>query len=310
MRILFMGTPQIAAKILRRLAEKQEVCGLFCQPDRPVGRRGALTPPPAKMAAAELGIPVFQPEKLRDGAAAALVRELGPELIAVVAYGRILPGEILDIPRYGCVNMHASLLPKYRGASPLQHALLNGDPYTGVTAMMMDEGLDTGDILASRRLDITDADDADSMYARAAETGSELLFGVISDILGGALKRTPQEGEASFAPPLTKEMGRFSFSDSARDIFNKVRALCRWPVAFFTLDGAKVKVHGAGFSGMSGRPGEVLSLNPLTVAANGGAVELISVTPEGRRTMSGRDFAAGRRIGRGDILPGLQAGAG
>ena len=301
MNVVFMGTPDFALPCLERLAQKHKICGVFCQPDKPVGRKAVVTPPQVKIVAERLGIPVFQPAKMRDGEALDIVKKLAPELIVVVAYGKILPKEILDEPAYGCVNIHASLLPKYRGASPLQHALLNGETVTGVTAMYMDEGLDTGDIIAQREWRITDADDANAMYERAAEEGFGLLLDVIGDIEDGGATRTPQNAaEASFAPPLTKDMGLFSFSDDASEIVNKVRGLCRWPVAYFMLDGKKIKVHRAAKSAKTGAPGAIVSTDPLTVAAGNGAVELLSVTPEGKKNMPGKDFCAGKRLKIGD----------
>ena len=303
MRILFMGTPQIAATILENIAPQHEICGVFCQTDKPVGRRAIITPPQVKLAAQQLGIPVFQPAKLRDGEALGIVKELAPELIVVVAYGKLLPKEILYEPKHGCVNVHVSMLPKYRGASPLQHALLCGENETGVSIIQMDEGLDTGDILAAKKLTITDADDVYSMYERAAAEGYKLLLEVIEDIKSGKAKRTAQDNtKETFAPPLTKEMGQFTFLDDARDIFNKVRALCRWPVAYFIYDGKRIKVHKAGISERTGVPGEVVATDPLTVAARGGAVELLSVTPEGKKNMPGKDFSAGKRLKTGDSV--------
>lgn len=303
MRVLFMGTPQIAATILELLAKEHEICGVFCQPDKPVGRKAVITPPVTKIVAQSLGIPVFQLDKMRDGKALSIISRLVPELIVVVAYGKILPKEILEAPKYGCVNIHASILPKYRGSSPLQQALLNDETDTGITVMYMKEGIDTGDIIAVRKLHITDEDDADTMYARAAVAGAELLFQVLADIESGGEARTKQNDcDASFAPPLTKEMGLFNFTDDARDIFNKVRALCRWPVAYFYRSGKKVKVHSAAFSRQSGATGEILSLNPFTVAAKNGAIVLISVTPEGKKTMNGKDFAVGQHVKIGDYL--------
>lgn len=305
MRVLFMGTPHIAAHILEGIAGAHEICGLLCQPDRPSGRHKVLTPPETKQTARRLGIPVFQPESLRTAEAQALVKTLAPEIVAVTAYGKILPKEILNLPPYGCINIHASLLPKYRGASPLQHALLCGETITGVTAIYMGEGIDTGDIIEARPFEILDTDDANSLYERAARHGTALLLDVLTDIGAGRAARVQQDdAQASFAPILTKEMGLFDFNNPAREIFNRVRGLCRWPVAYFMFDGRKIKVHAARcFSETAGAaPGEILSVNPLVVAAKDGAVELVSLTPAGGRTMPGGAFSAGRSLKQGDSL--------
>ena len=303
MRILFMGTPDIAAVMLRALAREQEIVGVFCQPDKPVGRKAIITPPPVKVSAEELGIPAFQPTKLRDGSAAQTIQSLAPDMIAVVAYGRILPKEILDIPPKGCVNIHASLLPKYRGAAPVQTALLEGEAVTGVTAMYMDEGLDTGDAIAFAECPITDEDDAVTMFEKLGEIGAKLLCRTASDIERGEAKRCPQNGDnATFAPPFTRESGAFTWDEPARAIFNKARALCIWPNAYFEYDGKKIKLMQARPLAQSGRPGEILSIDPLVVAAGDGAVELREVKPEGSRLMRGAEWAAGRRFKAGDKL--------
>ncbi len=298
-----MGTPDIAATMLCELAKYHEIVGVFCQPDKPVGRKAVLTPPPVKVTAARLGIPVFQPVKLRDGEAARIIRALNPELIAVVAYGRILPKDILDIPPRGCVNIHASLLPKYRGAAPIQYAVLCGEEKTGVTAMYMDEGLDTGDMIAVREVPITDEDDAVSMFGKLGAVGAALLRETADAIEARTATRTPQPAQGiSFAPPFTKQSGAFSWDEDARAIFNKARALCVWPNACFTYGGRTIKLMKARPTVQSGRPGEVLSLDPLIVAAGNGAVELCEVKPEGTRQMSGRDWSLGARLKVGDNL--------
>ncbi len=303
MKVFFMGTPEIAAHILGRIARAHEVVGVFCQPDKPVGRKGVLTAPPVKTAAQELGIPVFQPVKLRDGSAADIVRASGADITVVAAYGRLLPDDVLAAPRLGSVNVHVSLLPKYRGAAPIQHALLCGEKRTGVTAMYMARELDAGDIIDVRPIDIGDEDDAASLFKKSAEEGAELIVKVLGDIESGRARRRPQdESEASFAPPLTKELAPFTFADGARDIFNRVRALCIWPVAEFTAWGKRVKVVRCALSDGEGRPGEILSFKPLTVAARGGAVALLEVKPESSSLMSGDQWAAGRRLGAGDII--------
>lgn len=303
MKVLFMGTPGIAAQLLQSMVSYCEVCGVFCQPDKPVGRKGILTPPAAKTAAAALGIPVYQPQKLGDGQAMQIIGQLAPDLIVVVAYGKILPKAILDYPKYGCINVHVSLLPKYRGAAPIQYAILNGETETGVTVMYMDEGLDTGDMIAAQPFPIAGNDDANSVFERAAQYGIPLLKDVICGIARGVVKRTPQnEAEATFAPQLTKDVGRFEWSDGAHSILHKIRAFVQWPVAYFEYESKKIKVHKAAFSDLNGQPGEVLLLDPLTIAAKDGAVQLLEVTPQGSRLMTGKEFAAGKRLKGKDII--------
>lgn len=303
MRILFMGTPEIAAVMLREIAKENEICGVFCQPDKPVGRKAIITPPAVKTTALELGIPVFQPQKLRDGEAAKTVWELAPELIAVVAYGRILPKEILDIPRFGCVNIHASLLPKYRGSAPMQHALLDGVRTTGVSAMFMDEGMDTGDIIEQRVIELSEDDDAEKLFERSGVLGASLLCDTVRAIAAGTAKRTPQDNAvATMAPMLTKEQGLFCFEDDAHEIACKVRGLSIWPNAYFEHAGKKIKVLKAHESDRSGAPGEVLGRSPLCIAAKNGSIELVEVKPEGSRAMSGSEWSAGLRLHEGDLL--------
>ena len=304
MKILFMGTPEIAAVCLRALAQKHEICGVFCQPDKPVGRKAILTAPPVKQTAQQLGFCVYQPTKLRDGSAAELIRGLDPDMIAVVAYGRILPEDILNIPKYGCVNIHASLLPKYRGAAPIQRALINGESETGVCAMYMAAGMDTGDVIEERRCAITDDDDAVTMFDKLGEIGAQLLCDTADAIQNGVIRRTPQnDAAATVALMLEKSEGLFGWHDAARDIFNKARGMVIWPNAFFMCDGKKIKLMKSRALDKSGAPGEVLSLDPLTVAAGSGSVELLEVKPEGSRLMTGREWAAGRRLKVGAFLP-------
>jgi len=299
-----MGTPRIAADILERLASRHEMCGVLCQPDKPAGRKGELSVPEAKQRALELGVPVFQPRTLRSPEIPDMIRDLGPDLIAVVAYGKILPPDILAIPRYGCVNMHASLLPRYRGAAPLQRALMNGETRTGLTAMLMDEGLDTGGILLQDTMDISDADDIDSLFERAAERGGELMLEAVRRLEEGTAVPVRQDPSlATYAPPLTRADGRVDFTSmDAREIFCRVRALARWPVAYFEREGGAVKIRKAFLSDLAGQPGTVLDTGPLTVAAREGAVILDSLTPEGRKTQSGRDFCLGQRIRPGQFI--------
>ena len=305
MRILFMGTPDFAAVSLKRLVEDgHEICGVFTQPDKP-RNRNKVTFSPVKEYALSQGLTVYQPTKLRDGTALELVKSLAPELIVVVAYGRILPKDILDVPPLGCVNVHASLLPKYRGAAPINWAMLNGDAETGVSIMQMDEGLDTGDVLCCEKIAIDPEETSGQLFDRVTAVGARVLCEVVPAIAAGTLKPQPQDHEnACLAPMLNKEMAEFRLTESAAHIHNWVRGMNPWPGAWFVTSGGKklkvmecraVEAHGEA-------PGTVLATKPLTVACGEGAVQLLNVVPEGKKPMDGTAFAAGQRLKTGDIL--------
>lgn len=311
MRILFMGTPDIAAESLRAVcAAGHEVCAVFTREDKPVGRKQTLTAPPAKEEALLHSIPVFQPKTLRDAAVQAEIKALAPELIVVVAYGRILPPEVLGIPRYGCINLHVSLLPKYRGAAPVQWAVINGDAETGVTIMQLDEGLDTGDILMVERLAIGPEETSGELFNRVSSIGAALLTRCIGELAAGRVTPKAQnDAEATLAPPLTKEMAGFDFHKDARTLHNLIRGMNPWPAAWFCCEGKKVKVLKSRLAGLVGQdtaalPGTVLALKPLTVACKEGALELLELVPEGKKPMEGSAWAAGRRLKTGDLLAG------
>ena len=305
MRIVFMGTPDIAAACLEALyAAGQEVCAVYTRRDKPVGRKQVLTPPPVKQTALAHGTPVFQPRTLRDGGEDANLRALAPDLIVVVAYGCILPQSVLDIPKYGCINLHVSLLPKYRGSAPVQWAVLNGDVETGVSIMQMDAGLDTGDVLVCEKIAIGPEETSGALFDRVTAVGARLLCETLPRIEAGALTPTPQDhAAATLAPVLTKELAEFRWTDSADHIHNWVRGMDPWPSAWFvTSGGRKVKVLACRVADGSGAPGRVLATKPLTVACGAGAVELLRVVPEGSKPMEGSAFAAGLRLKAGDAL--------
>ena len=305
MRIVFMGTPDIAAACLEALyAAGQEVCAVYTRRDKPVGRKQVLTPPPVKQTALAHGTPVFQPRTLRDGGEDANLRALAPDLIVVVAYGCILPQSVLDIPKYGCINLHVSLLPKYRGSAPVQWAVLNGDAETGVSIMQMDAGLDTGDVLVCEKIAIGPEETSGALFDRVTAVGARLLCETLPRIEAGALTPTPQDhAAATLAPVLTKELAEFRWTDSADHIHNWVRGMDPWPSAWFvTSGGRKVKVLACRVADGSGAPGRVLATKPLTVACGAGAVELLRVVPEGSKPMEGSAFAAGLRLKAGDAL--------
>ena len=306
MRILFMGTPDIAARSLAALLQAgNTVVGVFTRADKPVGRKQVLTAPPVKKLAVEHGIPVWQPATLRDGEAEKVFRALQPDLVVVVAYGRILPPELLHIAPLGCINLHVSLLPKYRGSAPIQWAVLNGDTRTGVTIMQLDEGCDTGDILMVEPVEIGPETTSGELFDQVSAVGAETLVRAVEDLAAGRLTPRPQdEAMATKAPPLTKEMARFTFAEPAEHLHNWVRGMNPWPVAFFELDGKKIKVLESRLAEnpQQAAPGTVLALKPLTIACARGALQLLIVTPEGGRPMAGTAWAAGRRLHTGDSL--------
>lgn len=304
MKILFMGTPDIAAHCLEALcASSHTLLGAFTREDKPVDRRQILTAPPVKKVAQAHGLPVWQPRTLRDGESEQVIRRLAPDLIVVVAYGRILPPEILSIPQYGCINLHVSLLPKYRGAAPVQWAVLNGDEKTGVTIMQLDEGLDTGDILKVCPVEIGPEETSGELFERITQTGAETLLACIREIEAGKAVPTPQdEAQATQAPPLTKGMARLDLNLDARHLHNWVRGMNPWPMAWLDWGGKRVKVVKSRLAEGEGKPGQILCADPLTVACGQGALVLEEVVPEGKKPMTGAAWVLGRRLKAGDSL--------
>ena len=299
MKIVFMGTPEFAVLPLQALIqEKHEVLGVFTQPDKPKGRGYQLASPPVKELALRHGLPVYQPKTLRDGAALDILQELSPELIVVVAYGKILPKEILALPKYGCVNVHASLLPKYRGAGPIQWSILNGETETGVTTMYMAEGLDTGDMILKKKLPIEPDETADELHDRLAVMGAEALLETIRLIQAGTAPRIPQDDSQScYAPMLSKELSLIDFSKPAQEIHNQIRGLSSWPAAYLMLKGKRLKVYRSRLAEMTGEPGVLLDNRRFIVGCGDGrSVELLEVQPEGAKRMAGSDFLRGRQL--------------
>lgn len=311
-RSVFFGTPDFAVPIAEATAEVTELVAVITQPDRAKGRGRNVVPPPVKQWAEARGIPVWQPTTLRDGTLEAKLREVAPEVAVVAAYGRILPKAILDLPPFGCVNVHASLLPKFRGAAPIQWAVALGEAETGVTLMQMDEGLDTGDMLAKRAIPIGPEDTGGSLHDALAKLGADLVREELPRLLAGELRPEPQDDEkATLAPILRKEDGRIDFSLSAEAIGHRVRGFDPWPGTFTrlpngnTLKVLRTRTHRLPEEHASAAPGTVVSLRPLLVAAGEGtALELVEVQPEGRRRMGAEDFVAGRRVALGDRLGG------
>ena len=306
MRILFMGTPDIAAESLAALlGAGHEVCAVFTRRDKPVGRKQILTAPPVKQLAQQHDIPVYQPRTLRDGSSDALIEQLAPDIIVVVAYGCIIPPQLLHVAKYGCINLHVSLLPKYRGSAPIQWAVLNGDAETGVSIMQLDEGLDTGDVLMVEPVAIDPEETSGELFDRVSAVGAKTLVDALAKIEAGQLTPVPQDhSKATLAPPLSKDTARFAFTEDAAHIHNWVRGMNPWPTAWFEQDGKRIKVSECRLAEnpQNAAPGTVLALKPLTVAAQNGAVALLSVTPEGGKPMAGTAWAAGRRLKAGDCL--------
>lgn len=306
MDIVFMGTPEFAVPCLEKLiADGHNVKGVFTQPDKPKGRGHKIQFPPVKECALKAEIPVFQPVKMRDGEAMAILKDLNPELIIVVAYGQILPKEILDFPKYGCINIHASILPKYRGAAPIQWAVLNGEKISGVTSMQMDIGLDTGDMLLCAEVEIGENDTAGDLHDKLSVLGADVMARTIELLEQGKLNPVKQnDAESNYAPMLSKDLCPINWNESADKIHNKVRGLSPWPVAVTTLEGKTLKVHkSATVDGYKGKPGEVVcSDKKLIVACADAAVEIVTLQLEGKKAMSAADFMRGNPIQAGTIL--------
>ncbi len=308
MRLVYMGTPDFAVGPLKALAEAGfEVLCAYSQPDRPKGRGLTLTPPPVKAFALSRGIDVRQPERVKNEAVYDELRAMAPDVIVVAAYGRLLPREILDIPKHGCVNIHASLLPKYRGAAPIQWSIVKGEKETGVTTMLMSEGLDEGDILLAEKTPIGPDETAGELYARLSGMGSQLIVETLRLIESGRAASVPQDGtRASFAPIIKKSDARIDFSLRAEEIVNLVRGFNPWPVAYTDFGGAMLKVYRAEEAGKdeSGVCGEVLvadAARGLRVACEGGAVTLLEVQPQGKRVMTAREYLMGYPLKAGTI---------
>ena len=303
-----MGTPEIAAGCLAELAASHEVVAVVTGEDKPRGRKMIMTPTATKVKAMELGIPVYTPRTLRDEAFHSLLSEICPEAIAVVAYGKILPKSVIDFPKYGCVNLHVSLLPKYRGAAPMQRAIIEGESKTGVTVMYMDEGLDTGDIISSVEFPIGPEDDFEAIHDRSLEIGAPLLARTLTEIGEGRAKRVPQDNSKScYAAKIEKEDCKLDFTKSAKILDFQIRGVTPIPGAFAYLGGKMLKICKATPTAGKGAAGEVIELNSqgegsFTVACGEGALIVRSVIPEGKGKMSAGDLIRGRKINKGDIL--------
>ncbi len=308
MKVVFMGTPDFAVPCLRKLAESScGVAAVFTQPDKPKGRGYKMIPTPVKAAAEGYGIPVYQPLSLRKGEdaeeAMRILNDIAPELIVVTAYGQILPKEVLELPRYGCVNIHASLLPRYRGAAPINWVLLNGETETGVTSMQMNEGLDTGDMLIKRSTKIGENETYEELYARLSEMGGEVLMDTVKAIESGTLAPEKQDDSLTcYSPMIRKEMSALDFSKTAAEVHNVIRGV----TGFAMLEGKRIKVYRSVISDKianGAENGEIVDAASFTVkCGDGKCVTFLEVQPEGKKRMPTADFLRGKKLTQGEKL--------
>lgn len=299
-RIIFMGTPDFAVPCLRKLIESEhEVCAVFTQPDKPKGRGYVLTPPPIKELALSHSLPVYQPNSLKTEETYELISSYKPDIIIVVAYGKILPENILNLPHYGCVNVHGSLLPKYRGAAPIQQAVINGDPESGVTTMMMGKGVDTGDILLMEKTPISENETAGELFDRLSLMGADLLVKTIDGLEKGEITPVPQSGESCYAAQLSKEDSEINWSLSAQEIHNQIRGLNPWPVACTKWNRKRLKVYASVLTQDTeeAAPGTVFVKNGLLVCCGDHRlIKLLEVQSEGGKRMKAEDFLRGHPL--------------
>ena len=306
MRIIFMGTPEFACPTLQKLLDRgEDVIEVITQPDRPKGRGQQTLPPPVKVLAEKHGIPVMQPLKVRVPEVVESIRALAPDLIVVVAFGQILPKSLLDIPKYGCINVHASLLPRWRGAAPLNWCIINGETETGVTTMMMDVGLDTGDMLVKKSTPIGPDENTQSLHDRLSVVGAEALSETLDLLKEGKLVREKQDDALTcYAPMLKKEDGLIDWSKEPQVIKNLVRGMTPWPGAFSFVDGKMLKIYRVMTAGGEGAPGSVIrsGREGLEIACNGGSIVIEELQLEGKKRLPAGDFLAGYKIAPGSIL--------
>ena len=309
MKILFMGTPEPAKLCLEALINaREEVVAVITQPDRPKGRGLKIALSPVKETAIHYNIPVFQPDKIKDKDAVELIRGFKPDLIVIVAYGKILPKEIIDIPKLGTINVHASMLPKYRGAAPVQRALLNGEKFTGITIMKVTEELDAGDIILQESIPIYETDNTATLTEKLFKLGAQLLVKAVSQIKSGKTKYIKQDEKmVSFAPPLTKENGIIDWNKKAADISDQIRAFDPWPGAYTYYKGKKLRILKAEHKPREGCPEgkviEIIKNRGFVVGGCEGALLITEVQPESGRKMSAWEFIAGHELNVGDVLP-------
>ncbi|MGM9629797.1 methionyl-tRNA formyltransferase [Butyricicoccus sp.] len=309
MRIVYMGTPDFAVASLERLiADGHDIAAVFTQPDKPQGRKMKLTPPPVKQLAMQHDIPVYQPDTFKNESQLALLQELDPEVIVVVAYGKLLPGYVLDLPEYGCINVHGSLLPKYRGAAPVQWMVLNGEKTAGVTTMYMDRGLDTGDILLMRETEVGENETAGELFDRLAAMGADLISETLARLPEG-IARTPQDESAStYVSVLDKSMAVVDWTKSAQEVHNLIRGLDPWPVALTTREGGRLKLFQSRLTGRTAdaAPGTVVEADPksglFVACGDGGVLQILEVQMVGKKRMPAGDYLRGHAMQPGTVL--------
>ena len=308
MKIVFMGTPDFAVPTLEKLYESgHEVAAVFTQPDKPKGRGYKLAPPPVKVLALEHDTPVYQPNSLKkEPEMWDILKDIAPDFIVVAAYGKILPKQVLDIPKYYCVNVHGSLLPKYRGAAPIQWSVLNGDEVTGITTMLMGEGLDTGDILMQQSTPIGENETAAELFDRLAVIGADLLINTLDKIVKGEITPVKQdESFATYAEMLSKDMCMIDFAKSVKEVHKKICGLSDWPCAVTTLEGKRLKVFRSEIVSVKAvpqTPGTVVDAKSLCVSCADGVIKLTEVQAEGSKRMKAEDYLRGKPVAQGTVL--------
>lgn len=309
MRMVFMGTPDFAVSSLERLiADGHDIVGVFTQPDKPQGRKMKLTPPPVKQLALTHNIPVFQPDTFKDESQLALLQELDPEVIVVVAYGKLLPGYVLDLPKYGCINVHGSLLPKYRGAAPVQWMVLNGETTAGVTTMYMDRGLDTGDILLVSETEVGENETAGELFDRLAAMGADLISETINRLPEGIERKPQDDSQSTYVSVLDKRMSVVDWSKSAQEVHNLIRGLDPWPVAVTTRGEVRLKLFQSRLTGKTTNlpAGSVTEADPKTglfvACGDGKVLQITEIQMVGKKRMSAGDYLRGHGMEPGTVL--------
>lgn len=305
MKIVFMGTPEFSVPTLQRLIDDgNEITGVFTQPDKPKGRGYKLTPPPVKELALKNNIEVYQPLKMRNPEVMDILNKCAPDVIVVVAFGKLLPKSVLEFPKYGCINGHASLLPKYRGAGPIQWSVINGEEKTGVTTMQMAEGLDTGDMLLKGETKIGENETSGELHDRLSKICAEVMSQTVKMLENGGIASIKQDDSLScYAPMLDKKIAEIDFTKNALEIHNLIRGLSPWPVAYTYLDGKLLKVHKAVVcNDKQGKCGELLDDKRLIIGCNDKAIEFLEVQLEGAKRLDAKSFMMGKRLEKGIIL--------
>lgn len=307
MRIVFMGTPDFAVPVLNALTKSEHsVVGVFTQPDKKVGRKQIITPPPVKEQALKIGIPVYQPQSFKNGNALEIISGLEPDIIVVAAYGKILPKAVLDYPKYGCICVHASLLPKYRGAAPIQWAVINGETQTGVTIMQMDEGIDTGDIILTEKTPIDINETSAEVFERLSHIGADCALKAVSLIESGKAVKTPQpRGDFGYAKMIDKSICNIDWSKSALEVHNLIRGLQTWPCASTVINGKTVKIHKSVLSNKIGNGAGIIVNNKNTVTVScgdGKCIDILEIQPEGKKKMDAKSFLSGNRLEIGEKI--------